>query len=191
MPGRALRQISVPPGARMGCLATEKPLREYWPSPGVRSRLHAPGRYAYLAQALAPAWTASETARILVNFRSTTLGGDARDGRSLAPWTSDGTLHPLRHRPQRVSTPTTTGLHHGESYPTFYFFGLANPYDSVRARALKFARSIPAAPTGICPQTHHLAHSVRRPRFENTAEDWVTHRSPLQTIRCPNDIPCQ
>jgi hypothetical protein len=84
-------------------------------------------------------------------------------------------------------------MHHGESYVNFYFFGLANPYDpTVRARALKFAALYINGPNWD-PVHKRMTSPItgsKGPRFENTAEDWVTHREVLSNYPLPyNDIP--
>jgi len=88
-------------------------------------------------------------------------------------------------------------MHHGESSTYFYFFGLSNPYDPVmKARALRFADMY----TGDDPdaQNYDPDHNIirspingsRGPRFENTPEDWVTHRPVLAHYPPPfEDIP--
>jgi hypothetical protein len=88
-------------------------------------------------------------------------------------------------------------MHHGESSIYFYYFGLADPtVERDRARSLSFA----AMYTGEDPEApnwdaqHKIIRSPitgsRGPRFENTAEDWVTHRPILAHYPPPfEDIP--
>ena len=88
-------------------------------------------------------------------------------------------------------------MHHGESYTYFYFFGLANPTSAEhRERARRFARLY----TGEDPKAlnYDPAKKLMRspltgskgPNFENTAEDWVTHRPILAHYPLPfDDIP--
>lgn len=88
-------------------------------------------------------------------------------------------------------------MHHGESYTNFYFFGLADPTDSkMRDRALKFAEMY----LGDSTETSNFDNKLKLmrspltgslgPRFENTAEDWVTHRPILANYPLPyDDIP--
>lgn len=88
-------------------------------------------------------------------------------------------------------------MHHGESYTYFYFFGLADPtIRTDRERAVKFA----ALYLGENPQTPNYDPILKRmrspltgsrgPHYENTAEDWVTHRPILANYPLPYpDIP--
>jgi hypothetical protein len=88
-------------------------------------------------------------------------------------------------------------MHHGESSIYFYYFGLADPAVARdRERALRFA----AMYTGDDPEAPNydpwlkLIRSPitgsRGPRFENSAEDWVTHRPILANYPPPfEDIP--
>ena len=88
-------------------------------------------------------------------------------------------------------------MHHGESYTYFYFFGLANPADEkMRQRAVRFAGLYlgedPKAPN--YDPAHKMIRSPltgsRGPRFDNTVEDWVTHRPILAGYPLPyDDIP--
>lgn len=88
-------------------------------------------------------------------------------------------------------------MHHGESSLYFYYFGLAEPDDPVqRGRARRFARMY----TGDDPEARNY-DSARRmmrspitgsrgPRFENTWDDWATHRAVLAGYPAPfEDIP--
>lgn len=84
-------------------------------------------------------------------------------------------------------------MHHGESYVNFYFFGLANPYEpTMRARALKFAALYTTGPNWdpVHKRITSPITGAKGPRFENSAEDWVTHREVLSHYPLPyNDIP--
>jgi hypothetical protein len=88
-------------------------------------------------------------------------------------------------------------MHHGESSLLFYFFGLANPKDNrMRGRARRFAAMYmgedPDAPN-YDPERKLIRSPIngsRGPRFENTAEDWVTHRPILAHYPPPfDDVP--
>lgn len=88
-------------------------------------------------------------------------------------------------------------MHHGEAYTNFYFFGLADPADeTTRERAARFAGLYlgedPDAPNWD-PQRRMIRSPItgsRGPRFENSAEDWVTHRPVLADYPLPyDDIP--
>src|SRR6266571_3300969 len=88
-------------------------------------------------------------------------------------------------------------MHHGESSIYFYYFGLADPtVERDRERALRFA----AMYTGEDPEAPNYDAQLklirspitgsRGPRFENSAEDWVTHRPILANYPPPfEDIP--
>lgn len=88
-------------------------------------------------------------------------------------------------------------MHHGEGYLYFYFFGLADPNVlKDRQRAEKFAGFY----TGENPDVPNydaekkLIRSPitgsRGPRFQQTEEDWVTHREILDNYLPPfEDIP--
>jgi hypothetical protein len=88
-------------------------------------------------------------------------------------------------------------MHHGESSIYFYYYGLADPTVSVdRERALRFAAMYTGedlhAPNWDAE--HRLIRSPitgsKGPRFENSAEDWVTHRPILAHYPPPfDDIP--
>ncbi|MEN6603845.1 MAG: hypothetical protein ABFD86_15655 [Bryobacteraceae bacterium] len=84
-------------------------------------------------------------------------------------------------------------MHHGESYVNFYFFGLANPYEpEMRRRALKFAALYMSGPNwdSVHKRIASPITGSKGPRFENTAEDWVTHRPVLANYPLPyDDIP--
>ena len=88
-------------------------------------------------------------------------------------------------------------MHHGESYTYFYFFGLADPtVRQDRERALRFAGLYlgenPEAPNWDAERKliRSPINGSRGPRFVNTAEDWVTHRSVLAHYPLPyDDIP--
>lgn len=84
-------------------------------------------------------------------------------------------------------------MHHGESYVNFYFFGLADPREpEMRRRAVKFARLYTGGPNWD-PVHKRITSPItgsKGPRFENSAEDWVTHREVLKDYPLPyNDIP--
>lgn len=88
-------------------------------------------------------------------------------------------------------------MHHGESYVSFYFFGLADPqHPAWRERAVRFAGLYlgeePEAPNydpGLKLIRSPITGS-RGPRFVNTAEDWVTHREVLSGYPLPyDDVP--
>ncbi len=88
-------------------------------------------------------------------------------------------------------------MHHGESYVYIYFFGLADPtIRKDRERAIRFAGLY----LGEDPEASNWdpalklirspVNGSRGPRFENTAEDWVTHRAVLANYPLPyDDIP--
>ena len=88
-------------------------------------------------------------------------------------------------------------MHHGESYVYFYFFGLADPtVEKDRERAIRFAKMY----MGEDPEALNWdaerklirspINGSRGPRFVNSAEDWVTHRSVLAHYPLPfADIP--
>ncbi len=88
-------------------------------------------------------------------------------------------------------------MHHGESNVNFYFFGLCDPHNAkFRERSIKFA----ALYTGENPQAPNYDPALkiirspingsRGPHFENTIEDWVTHRPILANYPLPyDDIP--
>jgi hypothetical protein len=88
-------------------------------------------------------------------------------------------------------------MHHGESSIYFYYFGLADPgVEKDRERALRFAAMYmgedPEAPN-YDPRLKLIRSPItgsRGPRFENSAEDWVTHRPILADYPPPfEDIP--
>lgn len=88
-------------------------------------------------------------------------------------------------------------MHHGESYTYFYFFGLSNPTSNRhRDRARRFAQMYtgedPEAPN-YAPEQKLIRSPLtgsKGPHFENTAEDWVTHRPILAHYPLPfEDIP--
>ena len=88
-------------------------------------------------------------------------------------------------------------MHHGESSISFYFFGLADPtiHKDV-ARTLRFAGMYmdedPEA-KNYDPERKLIRSPItgsKGPRFENSAEDWVTHRPILADYPAPfEDIP--
>ena len=88
-------------------------------------------------------------------------------------------------------------MHHGESSIYFYFFGLADP--TIRKdveRTLRFAGMYmdedPEA-KNYAPERKLIRSPItgsKGPRFENSAEDWVTHRAILAHYPVPfEDIP--
>lgn len=88
-------------------------------------------------------------------------------------------------------------MHHGESYTYFYFFGLSNPTQPIHwQRAQRFAglylNETPSA-RNYDPVLHLIRSPIngsRGPHFENTKEDWVTHRPILANYPLPfDDIP--
>jgi hypothetical protein len=88
-------------------------------------------------------------------------------------------------------------MHHGESSVNFYFFGLADPTDHrFRDRALRFAglylNEDPEAQNWD-PKLKLIRSPIngsKGPRFANSAEDWVTHRTVLAGYPLPyDDIP--
>ena len=83
-------------------------------------------------------------------------------------------------------------MHHGESYTYIHYLGMADPSHYVdRRRALRFA----AMYMGEDPEAANWdpdrkmirspINGSRGPRFEMTAEDWVTHRSILSKYLAP------
>jgi hypothetical protein len=88
-------------------------------------------------------------------------------------------------------------MHHGESYTYFYFFGLTNPtLNEHRERALRFAGLYMDEDRNAQNYDSTLKiirspiNGSRGPHFNNTAEDWVTHRPILANYPLPfEDIP--
>ena len=88
-------------------------------------------------------------------------------------------------------------MHHGESSLYLYYFGLADPtLNKDRMRALRFAGMY----MGEDPEADNWdsqrklirspINGSRGPRFEMTAEDWVTHRPVLANYLSPyEDVP--
>jgi hypothetical protein len=85
-------------------------------------------------------------------------------------------------------------MHHGESSIYFYYFGLADPLSQPdRSRALRFASFY----TGDDPEAQNWDAKKRMirspitgsrgPRFENSFEDWETHRAVLAGYPAPFD----
>ena len=83
-------------------------------------------------------------------------------------------------------------MHHGESSIYFYYFGLADPLRQPdRARALRFAHMY----TGEDPEARNWDPELRQmrspingsrgPRYENSVEDWETHRWVLSAYPLP------
>jgi len=88
-------------------------------------------------------------------------------------------------------------MHHGESSTYIYYLGMADPYHHMdRARALRFAGMYTGsdADADNWDPEHRMIRSPingsRGPRFEMTAEDWVTHRPVLANYLTPyEDVP--
>ncbi|MCC7494584.1 MAG: hypothetical protein IT204_19660 [Fimbriimonadaceae bacterium] len=88
-------------------------------------------------------------------------------------------------------------MHHGESSTSFYAFGFADPTVAKDVeRTLRFAGMYlgedPATPNWDAAQRliRSPINGSRGPRFENSAEDWVTHRPILAAYPPPfEDIP--
>ena len=88
-------------------------------------------------------------------------------------------------------------MHHGESNQYLYYFGLADPtVEKDRNRALRFAGMYngedPEA-DNYDPDRKLIRSPItgsRGPRYENSAEDWVTHRPVLANYPPPfEDLP--
>lgn len=88
-------------------------------------------------------------------------------------------------------------MHHGESSLLFYYFTLCRPDDlRMRARAVRFASMYTgedAEADNYDPVLRMIRSPItgsRGPRYENSAEDWVTHRPVLADYPPPfDDIP--
>jgi hypothetical protein len=87
-------------------------------------------------------------------------------------------------------------MHHGESNLFLYYFGLAGVDPTERARALRFARMFtgddPLAPNWDAARRmlRSPITGSRGPRFENSWDDWATHRAILAHYPPPfDDIP--
>lgn len=88
-------------------------------------------------------------------------------------------------------------MHHGESSIYFYYYGLADPTVAVdRARTVRFANMYtgadPLAPNwdGERRMMRSPITGSKGPRFENSWEDWETHRAVLAAYPAPfEDIP--
>jgi len=88
-------------------------------------------------------------------------------------------------------------MHHGESSTSFYGFGLADPKDArQRARAVRFANMYtghdPEAPNWDAERRmlRSPINGSRGPHFENTWDDWSTHRAVLANYPPPfDDLP--
>lgn len=85
-------------------------------------------------------------------------------------------------------------MHHGESSIYLYYFGLADPaHEPDRSRALRFAGFYtgddPAAPNWDAARKliRSPITGSRGPRFENSWEDWATHRAILAEYPVPFD----
>ena len=85
-------------------------------------------------------------------------------------------------------------MHHGESSIYFYYFGLADPkWEPDRARALRFA-SMYTGDDAAAPNYDREKRMIRSPitgskgpRFENSWDDWTTHRWVLAGYPVPFD----
>ena len=88
-------------------------------------------------------------------------------------------------------------MHHGESYTYFYFFGLSNPtLRKHQDRAFRFAGLYlgeDSEANNYDPKLKLIRSPIngsRGPRFQNSVEDWVTHRPILANYPLPfDDIP--
>lgn len=88
-------------------------------------------------------------------------------------------------------------MHHGESSLLLYYFGLSDPTDlRFRARSERFAGmylGTDAEAANYDPALMLIRSPItgsRGPRFENSAEDWVTHRPILADYPPPfEDVP--
>lgn len=90
-------------------------------------------------------------------------------------------------------------MHHGESSIYFYYFGLANPNSEPdRARALRFAHMYTGDDPILKEQGNENwdpekrmirspINGSRGPRFENSWDDWSTHRWVLAEYPAPFD----
>jgi hypothetical protein len=88
-------------------------------------------------------------------------------------------------------------MHHGESSIYFYYFGLADPSVHIdRARSLRFARMYMGEDEESLnwDKERRMMRSPingsKGPRFENSWDDWATHRAILAAYPTPfEDIP--
>jgi len=88
-------------------------------------------------------------------------------------------------------------MHHGESSTYIYYLGMADPYHHVdRTRAQRFAGmyigedSDAANWDPVLKMIRSPINGSRGPRFQMSAEDWVTHRSVLANYLTPyEDVP--
>lgn len=83
-------------------------------------------------------------------------------------------------------------MHHGESSTFFYFFGLADPNRLIdRARALRFANLYAGKDSPNYDFEKRMVRSPingsKGPRFENSWDDWSTHRWVLAQYPVPFD----
>ena len=85
-------------------------------------------------------------------------------------------------------------MHHGESSIYFYYFGLADPIrEPDRARAVRFAQFYTGDDADVQnwdPARKMIRSPItgsRGPRFENSFDDWETHRSVLAGYPVPFD----
>jgi len=83
-------------------------------------------------------------------------------------------------------------MHHGESSIYFYYFGLADPQRQPdRARALRFAHMYTGEDSEARnwdPELRQMRSPIngsRGPQFENSVEDWETHRWVLSAYPLP------
>ena len=81
-------------------------------------------------------------------------------------------------------------MHHGESSIYFYYFGLADPDRHIdRARALRFADLYCSPDSPNWDAARRMIRSPitgsKGPRFENSWDDWSTHRSILADYPVP------
>src|SRR5262249_6880491 len=126
------------------------------------------------------------------------LGGDfALDALARAEWEAITRQFTAYGQVYREFDAYYDWMHHGESSLLFYYFGLTDPGDArMHARARRFADMYtgedPEAPN-YDPARRLIRSPItgsRGPRFENTAEDWVTHRPILAHYPPPfEDIP--
>ncbi len=88
-------------------------------------------------------------------------------------------------------------MHHGESSLLLYYFGLTQPKDlRFRSRSVRFAQMYngeDAEAPNYDPERRLMRSPItgsKGPRFENSAEDWSTHREVLANYPPPfPDIP--
>ena len=83
-------------------------------------------------------------------------------------------------------------MHHGESSIYFYYFGFADPDRAIdRARALRFADLYAGEDAPNWNPEHRMMRSPingsKGPRYENSWDDWSTHRWVLAEYPVPFD----